>query len=747
MVNFKESQYKFTDPIRYFKENDPYYWEIDNLPLKQLQENVLWLKDQIDVIPTTEEANTTTGVNRADFNELKPSANGTNNVVTVNAGRYTARINDAYDLTPLQKIVKLSTVIGESSKYQTEFGVSSLNPNSPQYNYVALLNSFLIDVNSDALNLNGLIERVTVWDNILYNLTSVQFVNGKPANANWPILEIAQNVKSFIQDQIPGSEPLASEFVKQFRGVARTAVVDVPEQLSIEIPSFNEDDFFIQTVDGNGNVTGRQPIVGASKRIDLLFIYSKPVDSTETTIQKWIGGTISTSGTPVKITKPILGLIKGAGVGGSYMSVNQSITPFVDNSTDYTSILPNISDELDPNNGFQSASLNIHGSFPSPDDLMNLAPMIQEKFESNDPRLIGQTILPIAYVVVRRDSSIGSNGAGIVRSSDIIDIRPFFRTAELTYGERSGICAATPSISLANPVATKYNIEKTTNDIISFVDQTYQRKANFDVPKILAAGYVFGGSTFGPERVTRPSQTISVGWDLSERVKSGFGSASILRHIDLGSFATIPYAFGAAHGVAGNAAYDPPYGGFGVGHGRNYEGQPFIWKKKITITNINEPISDFIVKADLYSCALKTGDGNHAQTGGGDEKERDIVESKHSGVFVVQDPYIPGSTSVSFTIIVVASLAYRFMGEIGFAADWPSDVTADTFSANQRILSLFIAKAFSGNDIRSSDKRLTPFIDCLHPSVSYTVTAIPANKTLYSSYDSDIGQSTIQSYY
>ena len=95
MVNFKESQYKFTDPIRYFKENDPYYWEIDNLPLKQLQENVLWLKDQIDVIPTTEEANTATGINRADFNELKPSANGTNNVVTVNAGRYTARINDA----------------------------------------------------------------------------------------------------------------------------------------------------------------------------------------------------------------------------------------------------------------------------------------------------------------------------------------------------------------------------------------------------------------------------------------------------------------------------------------------------------------------------------------------------------------------------------------------------------------------------------------------------------------------------
>jgi len=33
------SSHKFIDPPRYFKENDPYWWQMDNIPLKQIQEN------------------------------------------------------------------------------------------------------------------------------------------------------------------------------------------------------------------------------------------------------------------------------------------------------------------------------------------------------------------------------------------------------------------------------------------------------------------------------------------------------------------------------------------------------------------------------------------------------------------------------------------------------------------------------------------------------------------------------------
>ena len=39
---------KFTDPIRYFKANDPYYWEVDNIPIKQLQENIRYVNDRLN---------------------------------------------------------------------------------------------------------------------------------------------------------------------------------------------------------------------------------------------------------------------------------------------------------------------------------------------------------------------------------------------------------------------------------------------------------------------------------------------------------------------------------------------------------------------------------------------------------------------------------------------------------------------------------------------------------------------------
>jgi len=724
MVNFKDSQYKFTDPIRYFKENDPYYWEIDNIPLKQLQENVLWLKDQIDVIPTTEDTTTATGINRADFNELRPVADGTNNIVTVNSGRYIARINDAYDLTPLQKIIKLVTPIGETEKFKTQFEVSSINPNSAQYNYVATLNSVLTDINTNSLNLNGLIERVTTWNNEISNLTTIQYVNGKPANYNWPLLDPADNVKLFnIPEGIQrSSQVLANEFIKQFRGVARTAVVDVPEQLSIEIPSFDENDFFIQTVDANGNVTGRQLLSGASKRIDLLFIYSKPVDSRQTTIQKWSGGSLATAGTPVKITKPILGLIKGAGIGGSNMSVGQSTTPFVDTSIDHTSILPNISDELDPNNGFQSAALNIHGSFPSPDDLMNLAPLIQEKFEANDPRLIGQTILPIAYIVVRRDASIGSTGAGIVQSSDIIDIRPFFRTTELTYGERSGICAATPSISLANPVATKYNLEKEISDLKQYADSTYEpRQAVTNNPKVAAAGYIFGGTNYGPERFMDSLNTVPPGWDLSYRIREGRTQYHPSMHyVDMGAIKS-----GNMSDNRSPAGNENEFQGAGDLNGAF--GIPLVWNKTIEVTGIQTTFSDFFVEASFHNCFPQTGNGVQ-----GEGSDNDSVDSKYTGIYVIKRGQT--SNSVKFTIIATASLGYvRFFDGYNFS-----------IYDGRKPFNLFQVKNIgTGGNIEANSNRLSPFSSCFYPSVKYTVTLTPQQQSTYSS---DSGTSQIQSF-
>ena len=42
------ASYSFTQPIRYYKANDPYYYEVDNIPLRQLEENVLYIKNRLE---------------------------------------------------------------------------------------------------------------------------------------------------------------------------------------------------------------------------------------------------------------------------------------------------------------------------------------------------------------------------------------------------------------------------------------------------------------------------------------------------------------------------------------------------------------------------------------------------------------------------------------------------------------------------------------------------------------------------
>lgn len=147
---FKDSVYRFTDPIRYFKANDPYYWEVDNIPLKQLAENTQWLKDQIvGGIKNIK-------VTRADIDELRPFVEGTNNVIKVKPGRFSARINDAYDLTPLQRITQL---LGESVG---EFNVWVADTtNNTQM--TAILDRIKSTLAIDSLNLNGLSERAFTY--------------------------------------------------------------------------------------------------------------------------------------------------------------------------------------------------------------------------------------------------------------------------------------------------------------------------------------------------------------------------------------------------------------------------------------------------------------------------------------------------------------------------------------------------------------------------------------------------------
>ena len=160
---YNESTFRFTDPVRLFKANDPYYFEVDNIPLKQLQENCLWLKDQIrrDVIKIS-------NVKRADIEELRPYASGGDRIVRVKPGRFTARINDASTKKPLAYLRKiLGLEVGEVDVYEaalpnpgtfsteTEAGVNAL--------LVDALDTFKSRLSEDSLGLNGLGERSFTW--------------------------------------------------------------------------------------------------------------------------------------------------------------------------------------------------------------------------------------------------------------------------------------------------------------------------------------------------------------------------------------------------------------------------------------------------------------------------------------------------------------------------------------------------------------------------------------------------------
>jgi len=522
---YEESVFKFTDPVRLFKANDPYYFEVDNIPLKQLQENCLWLKDQIrrDVIKIS-------NVKRVDIEELRPYAFGGDRIVRVKPGRFTARINDASTKKPLAYLRKiLGLEVGEVDVYEaalpnpgtfsteTESGVNAL--------LVDALDSFKNKLSESSLGLNGLGERSFTWPVVSPD---------RPVDQNGVFVETQQDsgalgydspgigrasslvpmiitealvwakARNAIADRItlttfdyndifngfatlPKTE---SFFTRAWRGVARTAIVDVSEELSIEVPNFSDDDF--NYIDENGDETR---VDNVYNRVDMVFIYSKPVDASSTTILKGSGKEV--------ITRPTLGIVRGAGIKANLEGTLNYTDDYIQSTGEDHKIMASPGDTENNDIGFLAASANdiaydVRGSFPSPDDLLNIAPLISEQLENEAFELVGQSILPVAYVWVTRGSSV-------VSTTDVVDIRPLFRTAELTYNERAGIAAAMPQLSLANPAVGKaqmdYEMQRQYNEINGRL-QTLEVDEEAGLPtgmRTIAGGYIFGGWNFGPE--------------------------------------------------------------------------------------------------------------------------------------------------------------------------------------------------------------------------------------------------------
>ncbi|HIB84220.1 MAG TPA: hypothetical protein EYO59_06385, partial [Chromatiaceae bacterium] len=110
---------------------------------------------------------------------------------------------------------------------------------------------------------------------------------------------------------------------------------------------------------------------------------------------------------------------------------------------------------------------------------------------SNDDRfqLIGQTALPLAYIVVTK-------GQAALTEADILDIRPFMRTAELSYNERAGVAAANPPLSLANPAVGAYQLQNVINELDLAGGGGTQASQD---GKIIYSDYIQGGLAYGVE--------------------------------------------------------------------------------------------------------------------------------------------------------------------------------------------------------------------------------------------------------
>jgi hypothetical protein len=489
---WNESVHKFVQPIRYFKSNDPYYWEVDNIPIKQLEENILWLKDQLDTQTDT------SGIGRAEFSELKPFAPGDGFSVSVRPGRYSSRINDAY-----QKGIATLTKSAYSIMDQDIQG--KIN--------ITISDDILRKVSGDLIA--NLIANNGLFDHVQHHRTSGEL----GLSLEWTVDggSFVQNVEAGIynlpknkmalwkqRDTSKNYDPvkvdlqqLSVDFTRRWGGTARTSIVNVSDTLSIAVPQFNEEDY------------ANQSTYIPNTRIDLLFIYSHPVDAQSTTIAKPSGNA------PTTITSPRLGLVKGAGaIGLKGAGPNYDGIDMAADGTAFLSTNAYTSNAGNPNNYFkvddpydaegnaqiispivdqnqQSIGMeNVFGNFPSPDDLMNLAPLLQEDLESTNLALVGQTVLPVAYVVVRK-------GATKITNSDIIDIRPFFRTTELAYNERAGIAAANPPLSFANPAVGKTELRHNLTKVRTYIDSLQTTVEQ--TPRVVGTGVVMGGMKYGVE--------------------------------------------------------------------------------------------------------------------------------------------------------------------------------------------------------------------------------------------------------
>jgi hypothetical protein len=358
---------RIDEDIRFYLPADPYYYQVDNLPLEDLLANDVRLQAQIDDILSSERNNT---VGRDGFTELQPfidvSLPGT---VSVRPGNFTGRVQRSS-----------GNGIGGAGQKRGNQGIFEIG-NPP-----------------------------------------TTFGDGT-GDGNYNV------------NNSPATETTAGDYVGR-----------------MSLFNFKGGEIAIDTFDTEGFDYQGNSVPPNGGRIDLIGITTMNGAMDD----PYLPGNPEATGMKVGDGLPKLAVVKGAGItynnptqrqvvfGEKYITVGAT----QDALGDYGR---NLEGDIVPNPEF--------GTIPSPDDVVNInfardmmadgeiAQTLSELAFSNKN---GNFFLPIAYVYVPQTHIAGNP----IPLQYLKDIRPFFRTAELSLPERQAIVGSV-SPSIDNPFVTQ----------------------------------------------------------------------------------------------------------------------------------------------------------------------------------------------------------------------------------------------------------------------------------------------------
>ena len=363
--------------IRFYQPNDPYYWEVDNLPITDLLSNDITLENRLIHLE-----NSLSGLGEAPQGTFSTGA-----------------------------ITDLKAYAEALSGLDSNFGKIHVRPGK-----------FVARVQMPATRESG-------WR---MARDGVNYFNNEDFKGNGGL----------------GSTVTGTNFVRETQGVARTAIIEFYSEpggaaKTIDIPSFNDADF-----------NSESP---PAERLDLIYIKGSKSLDTDGDSPTTPAGYSQDS-----IPAASLGLIKGAYFRTDSAAGNRGNGPrFVNPPSWRDGRTTGMATGEIPAN----TTLAGFGTVPMPEDLINLAwhrNYDDATQEASNKTLTTQQVekeaafsVPVAYVRVPRGFIMGDP----IPQENVIDIRPFFRTAELTYSERASIAAAVDPHG-NNPIITQIHLER-----------------------------------------------------------------------------------------------------------------------------------------------------------------------------------------------------------------------------------------------------------------------------------------------